>query len=218
MVFKAPTKKVSDVQDYVKRMFGDESGVQITDTDIIRWVNSAQQEIVSSNQVLKASATKDTVADTFTYQLGADITDVQAINSIHVDGLKLSYLSFNDAEALILREDPSRTVRGRPEYWYEWAGILHLYPTPDKIYTLTVYYQKEPPLVTTGTDTLSLPDNYFNRIIEYVMTQAYELDENFGAAETKSSQFESRLVSMSLDEEKANIDTYPRITVRPEDL
>lgn len=218
MVFKAPTKKVSDVQTYVKRMFGDESGVQITDDDILRWVNAAQQEIVSSNQVLKASATKDTVADDFTYQLGLDITDVQAINSIHIDGVKINYVSFNDAEALILREDPARLSRGRPEFWYEWAGILYLYPTPDKAYTLTVYYQKEPTTLTSNTDTLILPDNYFNRVIEYVMAQAYELDENFGAAETKSSQFDSKLVSMTLDEEKANVDTYQRITVRPEDL
>lgn len=218
MVFKAPTKKVSDVQTYVKRMFGDESGVQITDDDILRWVNAAQQEIVSSNQVLKASATKDTVADDFTYQLGLDITDVQAINSIHVDGVKINYVSFNDAEALILRDDPARLSRGRPEFWYEWAGILYLYPTPDKAYTLTVYYQKEPTTLTSNTDTLILPDNYFNRVIEYVMAQAYELDENFGAAETKSSQFDSKLMSMTLDEEKANVNTYPRITVRPEDL
>lgn len=216
MSFKAPTKKASDVANYVKRQFGDESGVQVTDADILRWINSAQEEIVSNNQVLKATATKTTTADTYSYQLGIDV-NIQYINSLHIDGVKILYMNFNEAEELILKQDPTRVVRARPEFWYEWAGVVYLYPTPDAGYTLTIYYHPTPTPVTQLTDSLSLPDNYFNRIIEYVMAQAFELDENFGAAQTKSNQFDSKLVSMSLDENRTSVDTYPLITIRPED-
>ena len=41
------TKTVSDIATDVKRTFGDEAGVQVNDTDIARWINSAQIEIVS---------------------------------------------------------------------------------------------------------------------------------------------------------------------------
>lgn len=217
MAYKAPTKKVSDVTAYVKRQFGDEAGVQITDADIIRWVNAAQTEIVENNQVLKATATKTTTADVYDYALGVDV-DIQYINSLHIDGAKLKYMNFNEAEELILRDDPARTARGRPEIWYEWAGIVNLYPTPDKGYTLTVFYHKLPLPVAAITDTLSLPDNYFNRIVEYVMSQAFELDENFSAMQIKTTQFEGRLNNMNFDENVAKVDTYPTITIRSEDL
>ena len=46
------TLNIQDVANRVKRTFGDESGVQVTDDDIIRWVNDAQLEISRQNEDL----------------------------------------------------------------------------------------------------------------------------------------------------------------------
>jgi hypothetical protein len=212
------TYKVSDVADIVKRTFGDESGVQVTDADILRWVNAGQIEIVSNNQVLKAVGTKLSVKDQYAYSLSADM-DIQYINSIHYDGVKLAFKSFHDAELYLESEDPQRTVTGTPIFWYEWAGEISLYPTPsesDK--EIKVYFNPLPAKKTSLTDDLSLPDNYYNRLVEYVLAQAYEMDENFSAYQMKREQFQNSLMGMSNDENQAQVDTYPTITVRPEDM
>lgn len=217
MGYELPTKTVDQVITYVKRQFGDESGVQVGNDDIIRWINAAEQEVISANQVLKAVATTSTVASQDEYTLGTGI-DLQYINSIHVDGRKLPYKNFNEAEGYITLNDPDKTQVTRPEFWYEWAGTVYLYPIPDAVYPLKVYYHRVPVALTTTSDTLNVPDNYFNRIVEYCMAQAYELDDNLDAALAKSQQFQSNLVSQSFDENASSYDKYPMITVLDEDL
>lgn len=217
MSWATPTKKVSDVATYVKRQFGDESGVQIVDDDVIRWVNAAQSEISNTNNVLKAKADLTLTAGIYQYPLGQSMS-LESINSIHVDGTKLKYLNFNDYEKYISDEDPEHSATGRISHWSEWGGSLIIYPVPDMDYLMEVYFLGAPASVETLNDVLSLPDKYFSRIIDYVMAQAFELDENFSAYAAKMDSFDNRLVSMSQDENKGSVDTYQTITVRPEDL
>lgn len=216
MSWLPPTKTVTDVANYVKRQFGDESGVQIVDTDILRWVNAAQAEISNTNEILKASAVLPLVVDDYTYPLGASMS-IESIKSIHVAGVKMDYLNFNDFERFITDEDPNRTSRGKPCYWTEWAGSIILYPMPDSTYSMEVFYNAAPATLASVNDTLVLPDKYFQRIVDYVMSQAYELDENFTAASAKLDYLDSKLVSMANDETKGSVATYPRITILPED-
>jgi len=63
MSYGAKTRLVSEVITAVQRQFGDESGVQLENTDIIRWINDAQDVIVAKNKVLKAKSTTAAVAD-----------------------------------------------------------------------------------------------------------------------------------------------------------
>lgn len=216
MSWTTPTKKVSDVAAYVKRQFGDESGVQIVDSDIIRWVNAAQAEISNTNNVLKAKADLILTAGTYQYPLGQSMS-LESINSIHVDGTKLKYVNFNDYETLLNDEDPEHTSTGRVTHWSEWGGSLILYPVPDSSYLMEVYFLGAPTPVATVSDDLSLPDKYFQRIIDFVMAQAFELDENYTAHAAKLDYMDSKLVSMSQDENKGSVDTYPTITVLMED-
>lgn len=216
MSWLTPTKKISDVASYVKRQFGDESGVQITDEDIIRWVNAAQAEIANTNNILKATASQALVVDTYSYALGASM-NIESIQSIHVAGIRIEYLNFNDFETFVTNEDPNRITRGKPTNWTEWAGSIILYPIPDSNYTMQVYFNAVPTELASVTDTLLLPDKYFQRIVDYVMAQAFELDENFNASAAKMDYLDSKLVGMSNDEIRTPTATYPRITVLSED-
>jgi len=216
MSYTTPTKTLGNVFDYIKRQFGDESGVQITLADCTRWVNAAEAEIISQNQVLRAVATSTTVANDESYVLG-DEMDIQTINSIQVQGVKIPFKNHNEAEDYITRNDPLKTQRSFPVFWYEWGGTIFFYPVPDLAYGIKVLYHKTPIELVNATDKLNVPDNYFNRILEYCMSQAYELDEQFDAASVKGDQFENRLLNMSLDEAHVNIDVYPQITVMAED-
>ena len=215
-MFTDTTLHVSDVLSHIKRQFGDEAAVQITDSDIIRWVNAGQAEIFRRSEPIKSSMTADIVAGQATYSFPGDILRVQ---SLLYNGLPLKQLSYQEAEEYILDEDPNTTALGTGIIWYEWGGTFTIYPTPDSSSTggLTIQYVRKPVVVEAATDLLSIPDAYYNRLIEYVLQQAYEMDENFQASELKGTQFTQNLESYTNPENTIG-NTYPTITTLDEDL
>jgi hypothetical protein len=106
--------------------------------------------------------------------------------------------------------------------WYERNGVLTFYPSPDKNFTdgLKLEYVKMPDKVTfiSTSQILSIPDRYLNELVNYVMTQALELDENFSAADYKRNQFREGLDRQSQRENVTQIASYPQIMADPDDF
>ena len=218
MGFNTTTKLVSDVVTDIRRTFGDEAAVQVTDADIIRWVNSAQREILISNKILRSVGTTDVTAGQSEYTLVP--LKIVSIQSIHYLGRKLEYRSFNEAEEYVQRQDPLKLVTNSPIMWFEWGGTVNLYPVPDvtTVGGLTVYYIGEPTTLTLVADALAVPDQYYEAILQFVLAKAYELDEDTQNATAKLNQFNQSLVNSADNIAYASTDTYPRITVRDEDM
>lgn len=210
------TRKVSEVATYVKRQFGDESGVQITDTDIIRWVNLGQQEIFIRNEPIKKTATAALVAGQYQYTFPSDVMRVERLR---VSNKTIEQISFNESDEYINATDPNNDSDGTPQVWYEYGGSFMFWPVPNTSDAngITIYYVPAPTAVAALADTLSLPDVYYPRLLEYVMKQAYELDENFDASQVKSNEFATGLESQA-DDSSVDTSYYPRITVLPEDM
>jgi hypothetical protein len=218
MPIRPSTRPVSDILTAVKRQFGDEAAIQITDDDIIRWVNNAQLEILSTNKLYKAKANTDLVAGTYEYLFpDVPILDVQAI---WVNNLKIEYRSFQDWEEYVNKEDPYKIAQGEPKIWTEWAGSFIFWPTPNTSSTggIAIYYTKGPAIINTVSDELSVPDLYYNRVVEYCLAQAYELDEDYQASGMKLDQFTQGVALLANDENNTYVDVYPRVTVLPEDM
>src|SRR6478735_3027931 len=155
MTFQS-TYTANDVASRVKRTFGDESGVQLTDADIFGWINAAQIEIAGKNKPVRARSTVNSVGGQYDYTLAADMK-VQMFNSITYKGVKVKYMSLQDAQEYLLREDPNRKSMGEPLFWYEWAGTVSFYPTPQyNGEAITIYYHPIPTPVTGPTSPLSL--------------------------------------------------------------
>ena len=218
MVINQRTKTLNDVLIDVKRAFGDESGVQLTDTDITRWVNAGQLEIVSKTRLLKAVAQTDLIADQVFYEFPA--AEILEVESLHVDGEPLPPMTFVEAEEYILRYDPERKDRGTPKIWYSYGEQIFLWPVSDTTVTngVTLFYTPAPVNVTDPGDRLALPDKYFNALIRYVLYKAYEMDENFEAANMKQQEMLADLSEYAEDETKVYNRTYPTITVVRDDF
>lgn len=216
MSYLTITHTVNDVVEYVKRQFGDEAAIQITSGDIIRWINSAQDEIFRISEPLKTSATTDLVAGQSQY---AFPDNVMRIQSIYINGKPIPQRGVQEAEEYALNDDPTQTQQATPLFWWEWAGTLNFYPTPDTDGSASIKfnYIKAPTKVTGTTDDLSVPDAYYNRVLEYVMGQAYELDDNLEAASVKGNQFNQNLKSYEGTDDTAD-NVYPTITILEEDI
>lgn len=207
------SKTASDAITFVKRQFGDESGVQITDTDIIRWINSAQVEIVSRTACLKGKFSTNTVGGQSEYPLPTE--QILQIESIHYKRGRVQNIAFADAERTIFEADPNgeRTAQ-RPDFWYEWGGKVTFWPgfTDSTVGGITIYASKMPTLITVSSDLLSLPDKFFEAITAWVMMKAYELDEEFDVANNMRQQFGLMLDDKFGEELVTQHMTYPVIT------
>jgi len=211
------TRSVSDVITEVKRTFGDESGVQITDSDIVRWINAAQLEVAMRNpEILPAVVMVNAVAGQSDYPLLANVPNVLTVQSIHYSNKPVKHLQFQEAEEFLMNGDNSilpYSPSVYPEFWYERAGVVTFYPAPTESATgaIKIYFNKRPDNVTTNS-LLSLSDHYYNGIVSYVLEQAYLLDENPQLAGVVAAKFDSTVTRMQ-ERTSTQSDYYPFITV-----
>jgi len=205
------TRTVQDVMKVVKRQFGDESGVQLEDNDVINWINDAQDTIVNRNRVLKAKSTVAINARQSTVTFD-DLRIIQ-IESVHFNGRILPNMSFVEAEQKISTTDPEGSESGTPLFWYEWAGTMTFWPTPNAAGSLDLFYSAFPDRVSTSTDSLSLPDKYFEDICRYVMTQVYEMDQDWQGSQAKQQQFDASVNDLGEEERTSQHATYDSIVV-----
>lgn len=209
MSYSSPTKTVGDVYDQVKRVFGDESGVQLTNDDIARWINEAQVDIAKQNQILPQTATVNVTGGTATYSLSAVTPKIDSIASILLDGRRIGNIPVSQAEESISLADPEGTETGAPQFWYEWAGQITFWPKPNKNYTMLIRYTAQPTDVTSSTtDILSVPDECFSDICNYVLMRAYEMDENAEMMAVKQAEYSTSVAERGETERQAQTMTY----------
>lgn len=218
----------AEVGAYVRRAFGDDDAIQIKDQDIVRWINAAQRNILIKHRVLKQVATTPLQVGVYEYDMSA--LPILQIQTIHYKGRPLEHRSFQSAEEYILEADPERIKQGTPIMWYSWGSTLYLWPTPNEgtfaggpgipfnvdSTGLKVFFLSKPTEVTGINSALTIPDEYFDRVVEFVLAQAYELDEDNQNSDYKLGQFREGLDEMAGDD-RPNTDTYSIITVLPED-
>jgi hypothetical protein len=212
---------VQDVVTRVKRTFGDEAGVQVTDADIIRWINDAQEKIVLENEgLMEATASTDTVQNQMEYDVPSDMS---VLRSLKYRGYRMKPMSFAEFNEYIDGYSASDTLSpygpGIPEIFMVWEGKITVFPKPNESLTggLTVYYIKHPESVGTLADALTVPLQYHNAIVKFCLKEAYELDEDYSKAQTVKADFENDVMKLNDRNKWISQEYYPRITTLPED-
>jgi len=212
------TFKGVDVSIRVKSQFGDLSGAQVSDEAILRWINDAQREIVNSNFLLRDTKYTDIITGQHDYPYPDD--KVLAIEAVYIDGMPIQAVSIQQAREFALSRDPNfARSTDTAAVWYERAGVITIYPKPAKDIPngLKIEYLKNPVPLALMTDTLTVPDRYFNELVNYVLAQAMEMDENFAAATYKLSQFRDGLNRLAYKDNMNQTDLYFTITPDAED-
>lgn len=212
MPYTPPTKTLLNIMQVVKRQFGDESGVQLEDTDLLGWTQDAQQRINLESKVLKAKSSIASVANQGTYAFTS--LPIQQIESLHFNGRRVPNMAFAQAEETVSQSDPNNTITAsEPVLWYEWGGSFTLWPAPNAVGSIDVYYTASPTALVDSSSVLSIPDDFFNDVVNYVLQQAYEMDEDWQASQTKQAQFDESMVKRGEDVRSAQNMTYETITV-----
>src|SRR5690242_18144727 len=186
------TKTLANVATYVKAQFGDTAGVQIDDADIARWTNAAMLEIVTKSPLtLEAKSTLTGAVGLFEYEYPPGI--IQAYSVMYGERILVG-VSF---ELWAEKTGPDfAATTGEPRYWTHWGNNFQIWPIPTVAETVTIFYTKVPNAVSSLGDLLELPDHYFPRVTDYVMSKAQELDEDYTASQNSRQLFEDKLREM----------------------
>lgn len=210
MTLRPSTRTYAQVLRAVRRTFGDEAGVQIEGDDILQWANDAQQAINTKNKIFKAKATTSSVAGQSSYQFPDQ--RIQQVESLLFDGSPISPVEMPTAQNTIQASDPQNEERGVPSAWFEWGGEFTLYPTPDAVKTITIYYTRYPtPLTGADNQLLDVPDKYYQAVVDYILWKCYELDEDWNGAQAKENQFRGALEEQAEEERESAHLLYPVI-------
>ena len=184
----------NDIATRVRASFGDVSGAQLGDSNILLWINDGQREIVNSNPILRASKLTNLVKNQADYTFPSD--KVLVIEAVYIDGFPIDNATPQEAREFIQKADPAAAATAeRPQIWYERAGVITFWPKPNKDITngLKLEYIKSPTMLTSLGSAVGIPDRYFNELVNYVIGQSLEMDENYDAAQFKQRQFRDGL-------------------------
>lgn len=215
---------VQDVVTRVRRIFGDEAAVQVTDADVMRWINDGQIEIVKHNDgALQKTSLIDLVANQAQYTLPTDLLILRSLRYKFSDMLSFSALKYRNMQQFdeaVDGWDGTAYTTNNPEFFTMFEGKVILFPTPNQslVSGLKVLYNQKPTDVASLSDNLALPLIYHNTLLKYCMWQASLLDEDHDPALMYKSDFQSDMSLLRLRETTEATATYPTITVLDEDL
>lgn len=216
-----------DIFTRVQRQFGDESGVQIVMEDIRRWIDDAFREIYLQNDdmfIWEQTITSVAGQQNYTPANIALIQQIQAVQYNESNGLgylPLKYLTPEEIDKMFPGWDATSNQTGTPLAYtraHDGSGgfNISLYPVPDVGITnaIKLIFSRSAPQVnldTTDLETLINPD-YFPVILEFCLMKAYELDENWEAADRKAQYVQSTLNMLGFKRNNMNSKIYPSIS------
>ncbi len=215
---------VGDIITRVRRTFGDEAAVQVTDADVIRWINDSQIEIVKHNDgALQKTDFIDLVATQSTYALPSDLLILRSLRFKFSDMLSYSNLRYKNMQQFddsVDGWDGTAYNKGRPQFFTKFENNVILFPTPESAMTdgLKILYNQKPTDVINSLSELALPLIYHNTVVKYCMWQASLLDEDHEPALMYRSEFEADMGRLMTRETQEATATYATITVLDSDL
>lgn len=217
---------VDDIFTRVKRSFGDESAVQVTEADVLRWINDSQREAVMQHegllQTLSYIGTNDSVGE---YTLPTDLFTLshvyyrQNVSSTE-SYFTLRFMSLTEMSEYIDGWDGDQYSTGVPQiYTRVNEEMITVFPRPDHddVNGIKVIYSRYPVDVDSTASPLDLPVYYHAYIEAFCMMKAYEMDEDWESSDKKAAFIQSTLDFNNNRESWFGHESYPAVTVLPED-
>lgn len=216
---------LGDIKVAVKRQFGDESSVQVTDADILRWANQGIIDIVMQNDgLLQAVSVTDLIGDQTQYTPPTDMLGMRGVSAYITSDVayrNLKGLNLQDFNAYLDGWDGNYYSNSAyPAVYMFYNNVINIFPRPSETITdgLKIYYNRYPTKLVLDTDTIPLPETYHNAVQDFCLQQAYEMDENWEGSGNKAAQVQSSINLLKDRQEWQTQDTYPVINVCVEDM
>ena len=214
---------VSDIFVRVKRKFGDEASVQVTEADIYRWINDAQREMVQQmSDLIPAIHRWDAVDGEIAYFLQPEYAAVKNLyfrKSENDQYFLIKYLSMWEFNQYIDGWDGSIGSGDTPLVWTTEADLIRVFPTvTGNIFNaFKLEYSKYATLIENVNDPIEVPEYMHNAIVEYCMAQAYEMDEDWEGAQIAGARVQGDINKNNGRDDHFSKDSYPVVSTTWQD-
>lgn len=194
---------VSDVKTRVSRAIGDDDLLFVTSADFLRFINDAQTDIVRKTECLQGTTSIATTVGTSSYTLTSTILSLKRVT---LEGQVLTPLSPDQVDGFTGRVNPSGSTNSYLSgSYFVWGNKIYVDPS-DCGGNLEIMYVKLPATLTADGDSLEIPIQMGEDVVNYVMARAYErLDD------TRASQqwvaYEAK-IAIARDESHRRQSTY----------
>ena len=111
-------------------------------------------------------------------------------------GVRLEMIPYDEAESIYIGaiDTPSR-----PLYYSVWENKIHLFPKPEKNYTIQVRAYRDPIDWVTGNTYVDASDSLHFPIVYYVVSRAYQSQENTPMAQIYKQSFDETVFAARKD-------------------
>lgn len=162
--------------------FGEDSttATQVTDAQILSFLNVAQREMAAQSDILLTCATTSTVAGQGEYSVPGDYNKVQAVFLYRTTG---DLAKLNLYPIGVLDKDPAK-AQGTPRFYYVWglnvSGVnsftIGLNPIPSVSGTsdLEIFYRQIPATMVSGGQAPEVPVQFQDGLPDGALMQIYE--------------------------------------------
>lgn len=193
----------------VKRLFGDTAGVQITDDDILRWLNDAQIDLIRKTDFFLNVTSIPSIVGTDTYAVPT--LDFLRLSRVTYNGSDLEFITYQQLNQWYPNRDVTPISTGTPKVFTFFNRNLILYPAPDTIYNISLTYIARPNVLLSDAQTSQLPVEIHEDMVRFALTRAYELDANEPAIVRASSEYQARVSQGRADIDFPLSEIYPSI-------
>ena len=181
---------VSSIITLIRRRLNETSTTFHTDADLIANINEAQKYIVREAEILlQGSSTTTTVSGTQNYALPLDFLYFVRLT---FDGLKLFQVNFNEIDEA---EFDETLDTGLPTNYYIFNDQIYLYPIPNQVKTLRLWYYKSPTTLDETTDSLEISSNWDDVVATYAAYLASIKDDSLKKADYLMQECNAKLLS-----------------------
>lgn len=203
---------VGEIKRRVRVLFGDLSGAQIADEDLLRFINDGQVDVVRQTHVLSKKAETDVISSDGTYTLPSDFLVARRVT---YNKTPLMRSSIEEIDR-IYRDHETST--GTSQYYYIVGRILHLVPTPsvDGSNNLDLWYAKTPLSLVSDVDVPEVPETFHEDIVMYALALCKQTDDDYDVSSSIKAEYGVR-VSESRSESNESQDSFGAIRLLPGD-
>lgn len=199
--------QLSVIRSTLRRQVGNPTTGQATDEFLNFWINLAYNEIANKYRFKqnKPLYSFSTVAGTQAYDLPVDCQSLLRVRNTTVNyERKLTKIGDRRVAEIVDAETDATPTR-----YARYDNQLYLYPTPDQIYTMEIYYKASLADLAADDDVPVLPVNWhYGLILKAKML--YYVDQGEDAKAISAANFFKDWVSEQpdeVDEEKVDFDS-----------
>lgn len=171
------TTALSRVRDHLNEA----TAREWSDAQLTQFINEGVRDVARRAEVLQTKADVSVTAGTQEYTIPTDALRVTRCEYTPTGSSSIYPLEYRDFNAADQIWWTSRaTSRGTPVLYtlfgYPPSIKTTLYPTPSQDGKLSVYYYKLPALISTGSETLGVPEGWEDLVVYYAEYMALRRD------------------------------------------